>query len=558
MFFNPRCRKTLTFFIDGVDPEGGQAIGDMRLAMEGAFETTVAGDAALPVEFGTTGWRPSLPLAGLAVLVAGIVSGFAVWSSTQSEAPGMVRFQIPVPLATAPSEAGLLQSNVTIAPDGSFVVYMAPDRSMLRYIDSLEETAIPGAIGGGNPVVSPDGEWIGFWVDGQLKKVSVNGGGAVTLCDAAVTFGISWGPHDTILFAQTDGVWRVPGSGGVCEKLIDFGEGELLAFPRMLPGTDWLLMTAGVPQNPHTVVQSLATGERTVVLEDRGMDALYLASGHLIYQSGDALRAVPFDLASRTVTGGPVELVQGLAADQFPQVGLSETGTLAYLTRSGSFSANRPVWVDRQGIEEPLSLEPANYRAARVSPDGRRIAVGRQDSHQFDEHIWIHDLTRGGQERLTLEGGNRWPVWTDDGAQIAFASTRLGEGLLQMFKKPVDGSGTAAPILSEDERDSIVIVPMSWSPHARALAFYKGRTLASTLSTGAVGDIWVLPEDGPPAAFVAGQFNNRSPSFSQDGRWLAYTSDESGYIEVYARPYPGPGPRVAISTAGGVPRWTRP
>ena len=149
-------------------------------------------------------------------------------------------------------------------------------------------------------------------------------------------------------------------------------------------------------------------------------------------------------------------------------------------------------------------------------------------------------------------------MWTDDRAQIAFASTRLGEGLLQMFKKPVDGSATAAPILSEDERDSIVFVPMSWSPHARALAFYKGRTLASTLSTGAVGDIWVLPEAGPPAAFVAGQFNNRSPSFSQDGRWLAYTSDESGYTEVYARPYPGPGPRVAISTAGGTePLWSR-
>ena len=401
-----------------------QAFGDVRLALDGAFESTVNPVAEPNVASRLQVWQRSMPLAvaalviaaiagGLAVVVAGIASGFGVWSTTRSEAPGVVRFQIPVPLDTSRYGSSLLERNVTTAPDGSFVVYMAPDRSMLRYIDSEEETAIPGAIGGSNPVVSPDGKWIGFWANGQLKKVSVNGGGSMRLCDVGLTIGISWGPDDTILFAQTDGVWRVPGAGGVCEKVIDVGEGELLGFPRMLPGTDWLLMTAGLPPNQRVVVQSLATEERTVLLEDRGVDARYLTSGHLVYQSDDALRAVPFDLASRSVTGGPVTLVEGLVSEGVPQVGLSEAGTLAYLTRGDISSANRLVWVDRQGNEELLSLQPADYLAPRVSPDGRRVAVGTRDSSAvLDEDIYIHDLTRGGLERLTLEGGNRWPVWT--------------------------------------------------------------------------------------------------------------------------------------------------
>ena len=319
-------------------------IGDMRLAMEGGFATTVStlADQVVPLPQPAR-WRHALSLALGTLVVGGIITGLAVWGFTRpAPSPGRV-MRFPIPLVEGDQFNLLIYHLVALSPDASHLVYGANGQLYLRPLAQMEATPILGTENmvppPRNPFFSPDGLWIGFWGEGQLKRVSVSGGAPVTLTETPIPLGATWGDDDTILYATLDGVWQVPGTGGAAELLIPLDEGDAALSPQMLPGGEWVLVTirpADVDDwdRAQIVVHSLVTGERRVLI-DGGRDARYLPTGHLVYALGSAVLGHAFDLRRLEMQGGPVPLVDGVrnaatttGASHFS---VSPTGSLLYV-----------------------------------------------------------------------------------------------------------------------------------------------------------------------------------------------------------------------------------
>jgi serine/threonine-protein kinase len=322
------------------------------------------------------------------------------------------------------------------------------------------------------------------------------------------------------------------------------------------------LATTGTWVDSQIVTQSLETSERRVLI-DGGADARYVPTGHVVYAVGETLLAAPFHLERLELTGGPVPVVEGVA--RAPAVGVATGAAHASFSDSGSLAfvpvtsfpqrvgSNELVWVDRQGVENLLTQTHAGYLIPRISPDGRRLAVTIMEENR---DIWIYETARGTLTRLTFHDGiDTDPVWSPDGQRIAFYSDRrtadgVGAGI---FAKAADSSGEAVSLGAQGG------YPSSWSVDGR-IAFRVDRGMATATNTTTSKDIGVLSLDGDPKEeiLLGTSFQELHPSFSPDGRWLAYTSDESGQREVYVRPFPGPGGKWQISTGGGgEPIWAR-
>ena len=266
--------------------------------------------------------------------------------------------------------------------------------------------------------------------------------------------------------------------------------------------------------------------------------------------------AVPFDLERLEVTGGSLPVIEDVMQAVYAphsridtgaaHFSVSSSGSLVYV-EGGTYPPLRKslVWVDREGRAQVLAATERGYWFPRLSPDGRRVAVSIQEGEQYD--IFVYDISRGTRTRMTLEGVNDSPVWSPDGKRVAFESTTAGPP--NLFWAQPDGSALERLTTSENWQD-----PASWSPDGKALAFVE-----ESATTG--GDIWVLlfgDTEHELRPIVQTRFEEQHPTFSPDGRWLAYTSDESDRSEVYVQPYPGPGARTQISVEGGVsPAWAR-
>ncbi len=412
---------------------------------------------------------------------------------------------------------------------------------------------MPGTEGAVNPFFSPDGQWLGFFAGGKLKKVSVRGGAAITLLgDALNTHGASWGSQGMIVYAAApaaSALRQVSDAGGTPQALTRLEKGETdHGWPEFLPGDKAVLFaaatTGGNWTNAQVAVQSLGAGERQNLIQG-GMYPRYAPSGHLIYAQGGSLMAVPFDSNRRMVTGAAVPVAEGILQSQSTgaaQYSLSATGSLVYVPGGVQATQLRLVWVSRNGAERPLAAPVHLYRNPRLSPDGRRVAVGIEEQ---EEQVWLYDLSQETLTRLTFEGNeNIYPVWTPDGKRIAFKSNKEGPG--NLFWQLADGSGGLERLTTSAYPN----FPSSWSPDGQLLAFIKVNP-----TTGS--DLWVLRmSDRKAQPFLRTPFNEAVPRFSPDGRWLAYISDESGRYEIYVQPYPGPGGKWQISTEGGTePVW---
>ena len=529
-----------------------QAIGDVRLAMEGAFETTVRA-ASDPVDAPQLQvWqRPiSATVAAIGLLVLG---GLAVWGLTPADPRLIVRMPIPLGAEERLSNTG--RHAVAISPDGSHIVYSANGGLSLRPVDQLQATPLAGTSdsdgvgvpGARNPFFSPDGLWIGFHVGRQLKKISISGGAPVTLCEADQPFGASWGPDDTILFGQQDGIWQVPATSGAPERLIALEEGELAHGPHMLPGGEWVLFTfrpAGIGSwdDAQIVMQSLETEERVVLILG-GRDARYVETGHLVYALNSVLFAVPFDLGASEVTRGPVPLVEGIRVATGGRTGaahfsLARNGSLVYVPGEEREGVSL-VWVTRTGEETPTAAPARPYRDIRVSPDGTRVASDVADANP---DVWIWHLDQGPLTRLTFhEAADRFPLWTPDSSRVVFSSGRDGGGL---FWKAADGTGEVEALLESPNRKR----PWGWSADGRLLFDDQA------------GDIGVLTVEGDRTVemLLETEFEETTPALSPDGRWLAYQSNESGEEQIYVQPFPNiDDGKWQVSTNGGVdPVWS--
>ena len=371
--------------------------------------------------------------------------------------------------------------------------------------------------------------------------------------------GASWGADDTILFGQSDGIWRVPGTGGTPERIISVEDGEAVHGPQMLPGADLVLFTlrpSGTASwdGSQIVVQSLASSERTVLIEG-GRDARYVPTGHLVYALGGTLLAQAFDLDQLAMQGGPVALVEGVrmapgaGATGAAHFSVSGDGSLVYVPGSGGAAGGerRLVWVDHEGQEEFLGVPAAAYVKPRVSPEGTRVVA------QIDEggttSIWIADATRGTLSRVTSEAANDTsPVWTPDGQQVVFTSDRDGE--LGFFRKSADGTGEVEHLATID--GATRLWTYGWSPDGNSLVF-------DLLQADPGEDIGVLSVEGERSWVPLLETETReiAPAISPDGQWIAYVSGETGRFEVYVQRFPDLGERQQISTEGGMdPTWS--
>jgi eukaryotic-like serine/threonine-protein kinase len=490
-----------------------------------------------------------------ASLLAAAVTGIAAWRLKPSPSQPVTRTVITLP--PGQQLAGLENGPaLALSPNGTLLAYVARQAGVqqlyLRTMDNLDARPIPGTEGAIEPFFSPDGQWLGFFAGGKLRKVSVSGGAALTLSDAVNSAGASWGSQGMIAFAPAadlSPLQQVPETGGTPQALTRFDKGEVThRWPDFLPGSKAVLFAGGGNVNyftdAHVVVQAVGTGERRN-LSQGGTNPRYASTGHLVYAQGGNLMAVPFDSQRLAVIGAAIPVVEDVlqsTSSGAAQYSISTTGSLVYVSGAVQSAQCKLVWVSRDGEARPLVAPAHAYLGPRVSPDGRRVAVAIQEQ---EAQIWQYDLARETLTRLTFEGNNNVaPSWTPDGKRIAFISNSAGAQ--NIFWLLADGSGGLERLATSQYTQ----VPMSWSADGQMLAF-----LEVNPSTGY--DIWVLRmAERKAEPFLRTSFNESVPRFSRDGHWLAYISNESGRYEVYVQPFPGPGGKWQISTEGGTePVW---
>ena len=542
-------------------------IGDARISLDetlsGAPEPLPAGasQAAAPR------WRRGLPwaIAGLLAIVVAALGADAYFHGAPRRDVQPVRLSVEIgadaSLFTGAGPAAIL------SPDGARLALLAAGsdhirRIYIRSLDQLRATPLAGTEGAIYPFFSPDGRWIGFFADGKLKKISVQGGAAVTLCDAPAGRGGSWGEDGMIAFLPmiAGALSEVSAAGGTPHPLttLDRQAGEVTQhWPQLLPGDEAVLFTSDTHTSSYEdadiVVDSITSGERRTLVHG-GFYGRYLPSGQVVYVHRGTLFAVPFDLKRLRVTGPPAPVVEGIftsSGSGGAQFSFSDTGTFVYLTGDGDGQSRLTSidWLDREGKFTPLRETLGDYGSLSFSPDGKRLALTIYNGDNSD--IWVYDRGRDTLTRLTFGDGASSPVWTPDDQRIVY-SFREKNGVHDLWWTRADGSAKPQRLTGSKN----VQAAGSWRPDGKVLAFAQ-------VESSAAPEIMTLPlegnensgwKPGKPKLFVEG---GAMPAFSPNGNWLAYMSRESGAWEVYVQPFPGPDGKWQISNDRGVfPQWS--
>ena len=500
--------------------------------------------------------------AGLAGILLGALAAGTIARVWRTPPP---RPRAPIRLtAVLPVKVGLALgrgSTVAISPDGLKLVFVAGSEGRtglyLRSLDDFESSALPGTDGAANPFFSPDGQWVGFFAGGKLKKVALAGGQPVNVCDAPTSRGESWSRDDVIFFTPSggSGIWRVAAGGGQPVEVTKRLEGELShRWPQILPDGRTLIFTVWNDtgfEAARIVAQSLATGERRVLVEGGSYARVVFAdaagrSGYLIYARASGLLAAPFDVERLQLTGPSVPMLDGVFTNLSggAHFSVSRDGALVYVAGGLAESARRVAVIDRKGAARQLATIRGMSLFFQLSPDGKRLA--RSNPAGPNRDIWIHDLDRNTATRLTYRDNSSYPIWTPDGTRVVFSSGLPDPNL---YWKSADGSGAEERLTTSPRAQ----FPGSFTPGGKSLVFIENRP-----SEGA--DLWILPLEGDrtPRPFLQTPFNESEPAVSPDGRWLAYQSNESGAVEVYVQSFPTGGRKWQISTDGGRwPLWAR-
>jgi eukaryotic-like serine/threonine-protein kinase len=501
--------------------------------------------------------------AAVATVAMSAVVGYAVWTLKPSPTLQVTRFAITTSETNALISSGI-DRDVAITPDGSRIVYGGSNQLLVRGLDQLEPavlTGFGGPSGFGAPrgiVVSPDGQWVGFFTGPAMQRVAINGGPAVKIATTdGQPRGATWGPDGTIVFATFapgTGLQRVSHLGGEPTVLTrpDRERGERDHWwPEFLPGGEAVLFTttsgtAGI-ENTDIAVLDLRTG-RSKVLIRGGSHAQYARSGHLVYGVSGTLRAAAFDLRRLEVVSTPVAVLEGVATTAIgaANAAVAANGSLVYVPGTAGAGGQRTVVsVNREGRASPLpGLPPDSYRDVRLSPDGARLALATPTD------VWTYDAARGTRNRLTTNTAqNRSPLWTPDGQRIIFTSTRAGHP--ELFWRSADGSGDDERLFARS-REFLDVLASSWSPDGKQLLFSEvspnGQNAISRMAIASRSDGEVLLRNESRLSF---------PALSPDGRCIAYMSEVSGRAEIYVERYPEFGHRQRISTDGGTrPLWS--
>ena len=476
----------------------------------------------------------------LALVAVGL--GMLAYRSSQQGTPDVSRLSI------APPRNGIVDPlyGLAVSPDGRHVVFRArvsgTSALWVRDLDSPEPRMLPGTEGGQAPFWSPDSRWVGFFTETHLKKTSVAGGGALTLCEARGTSGgATWNQHDVIVFSTSAGreLLQVSATGGTPVRLMDLDtvRGEIAH------GAPWFL-----PDGRHFLYVGVASDRQQSALfvgdlESKARKQLPVLAtpeyyeGHLLYvQDGGTLLAQPFDVSKLEVTGDPVPLAENVFTAS------ASSGVLAY---ASSARTTQLTWLDRTGKALATVGPPGNWQYASISPDGSRV-VADMRSQNHNAGLWLFDRA-GVSSRITFSGGNIAPAWMADGARVAFLGRR--EGTQQrLYRKAASGVQQETVLADRD------LIPYSASRDGRWLFAMTPCDSARTSC-----DLWVVPLEGErkPYPLLETKFREWAPAISPDGRWLAYSSNESGQRQIYVMSFPEPGGKWQVSANGGyLPVWS--
>jgi serine/threonine-protein kinase len=503
-------------------------------------------EAKIPV------WPKWLWPALAAVQVSLLALAFSFGASRKSQTDGDRR---PVRLDL---DTGNQVSQPAISPDGSRIVFVTQAGLAHRRLDDIPITLLKQTEGASLPFFSPDGRWVGFFARRKLMKVALDGGAPVTLCDAPVGGGASWGEDDNIIASlkSTGGLSRIPASGGAPQPFTREEKDDRTAnhrLPQVLPGGKGTMFIAGHgPAEGALRVQPADGGEAKTLIERVG-GGRYLSAGYLVYYQGGTLFGVKMDLKQLTLTGPASPLVEGVFRDVFraSDFDVSSSGTLVY--RQEVTKPKRELaWIRSSGARESLGLESAGYITPRISPDEKRIALIIDSDGQID--LWMYQVEDRKITRLTFDGDAKCcPLWTPDGEFLLFSS----KGSLAWTRST--GSGKIERIPPFDTNAT----PWSVSADGRWLTFHRNEPETGT-------DVWAAKLHrapgalrlGPPQPIVRQAGVQAAPSISPDGRWLAHGSDDSGRRELYVIPFSPessvPNDRWQISGDGILsPAWCR-
>jgi Tol biopolymer transport system component len=484
------------------------------------------------------------------------------------EPPVVSRLPIEVP-ADKPLFTGMAPNRfLAISPDSTRLVYVGvldngDTELYMRSLDDLQIKPIRGTRNAHNPFFSPDGQRVGFFTEDQLKKVSLAGGKPSTLLEdipnGYVAFG-SWADDGTIVFSvhsSDRGLQRIPDHGSQqAETLVPpvpEDDKAYYCYPQVLPGGNVILYShvySYASRKSHIEAFLPETRKRQAVL-DNASYATYVSSGHLIFVRDKVLMAAPFDVENLKITGPLALLVKDDVEFDWPgdtpQITISGNGTMVYILGS-ELRKKELVWIDRQGIPKPLGSDADVYEGPRLSPDGQRIAVGIRSQKEGNIRVNVYNIQLGTRNPLTTECESSYPQWSPDGTRIAFWGRAPGTEEAAVFCK---FAFEDAERLASKPSTGAFLHPYAWSQNLLACTVLGDLTKE---------DIWVVDTDGEqkPKPVLSTEHREYNPTFSPDGRWLAYVSDESGQSEIYLREYPNVRNRWPVTTRGATnPVWSR-
>jgi Tol biopolymer transport system component len=466
-----------------------------------------------------------------------------------------MRFQIAPPEATSADV-------VEFSPDGRSLALLAGGRLWIRSLDSLTARSLAGTEGASFPFWSPDGAYLAFFAQGKLKKIAVDGGPAQTLCDASAGRGGTWNQNGVIVFSpgSSGALYRVSAAGGAATPITKTSGSH--RYPHFLPDGRHFLYLARQGAETKGISLGSLDGAPPVRLFPDDSDAIYAASlspgssagvpGYILFVRQTTLMVVPFDPISLTTLGEAVPLAEqvgAIAGTGFGQFSASTNGALAY---ANVIQGRRDfMWKDRTGKQLGQRFPAGDWPDFRLSRDEQRIVFSTFEAGNQD--IWIRDLARGIRSRLSFDAAqDNLPIWSPDGLRVLWPSNR-GGGAYNLYIKSASGEGQETVLLK-------LGTPTGWATDWSR----DGRFILYQIPGEMTGqDLWIAPRDDrkkdveeKPYPYLQGQFDEQNGTFSPDGRWVAYSSNESGVDEVYVQSFPASGGRWQVSTGGGItPRW---
>jgi serine/threonine-protein kinase len=528
-------------------------IGDARLVLEeiagGSTDEPVIGAATVPA----ASWTRVLPWAVALVAVAAAIALGAMRPKPSIADKPLTTFGLLVP-----QEHWLPRTDkpiLDLSADGRTVIFVAEGterpRIYKRTLDRLDATAIPGTDGAEDPCLAPDGRWVAFVADGVLKKIPIDGGTAVALADARAGRGVAWAKDGSLIYSPlyNGGLLRIAATGGAPVELtkLDAARAERShRWPQVLPDGRAVIFTVGDQTSPGDYdgakidAVNLATGARTTILRGARM-ARYSPAGYLIYQHQTTLMAAHFDPVSLKLTGPPFTIAEGVGGETSSGAGffaVSAGGAVLLAPVDAIPSERVLVRVDHQGHESELTAAAADYNCPRVSPDGKTLAVAIGSGASADDDIYLVELATERSQRLTFNQGHGHPLWSRDGKTILYTKGRSGE--VGFATKAADGSGVETLLKAQ----SSLGFGDAWLP--------DGKSLALTDASNSI-DVKILQADHQTVTplFASPTASEYAPVFSPDGRYVAYTSTESGTDEIFVETFPPGGGRWQVSSGGG-------